>query len=81
LKEGSNLKNKSLPTPARHVGRKVEMHAPSSHHSLELFTLKIRIEEGTDAACIAAGVAVVARDRREARVLAEGALLTRGRVS
>jgi hypothetical protein len=57
------------------------MHAQSSHHRLKLFTLKIRIEEGTGAACIAAGVAVVACDRREARVLAEGALLTRGRVS
>jgi hypothetical protein len=57
------------------------MHAPSSHHRLELFTLKIRIEEGTGAACIAAGVAVVARDSREARVLAEGAVLIRGRVS
>jgi hypothetical protein len=54
------------------------MHAPSSHHRFELFTLKIRIEEGTGAACIAA---VVARDSREARVLAEGAVLIRGRVS
>jgi hypothetical protein len=49
--------------------------------ALSFSTLKIRIEEGTGAACIAAGVAVVARDSREARVLAEGAVLIRGRVS